>query len=141
MYCICTLPVISLHRFFHMGWKVPIRVLVADDSEIVRRAICRTLQDDVDIQVVGETKDFATTVLRANELKPQIIVLDLHMPDDDNLALSFRSALTNDCQIIAISFSDDEETKTLARNIEASVLLGKMNLGTELIPAIKKMAS
>jgi DNA-binding NarL/FixJ family response regulator len=123
-----------------MGWKVPIRVLVADDSEIVRRAICRTLQDDVDIQVVGETTDFASTVLRANELKPQIIVLDLHMPDEDKLAAtSFRSELTTDCQIIAISFSNDNETQALARTIDAAVLLEKMTLGTELIPAIRKV--
>jgi DNA-binding NarL/FixJ family response regulator len=119
---------------------VPIRVLVADDSALIRRAICRTLADDTDIQVVGETTDYASTICRANELKPQIIVLDLHMPDDDTLApASFRSELTNDCQIIAISFANDPETSALARSIEANVLLEKMNLGTELIPAIKMM--
>jgi two-component system response regulator DegU len=129
--------------FFHMGWKkVPITVLVADDSALIRQAICRTLEDDSDIQVVGETKDFASTVLRANELKPQIIVLDLHMPDDDTLApIAFRSELPNDSRIIAISFSDDEETKNRAREIEASVLLEKMSLATELIPTIKKIVN
>jgi DNA-binding NarL/FixJ family response regulator len=123
-----------------MGWKnVPTTVLVADDSALIRRTICRMLEDETEIQVVGETTDYASTIRRANELKPQIIVLDLHMPDDDTLApASFRSELANDCQIIAISFSDDQETKTLAQNIQAGVLLEKMNLGTELVPAIKK---
>jgi DNA-binding NarL/FixJ family response regulator len=122
--------------------EVSIRVLVADDSELVRQAIVRSLQDDRDIVVVGEAANFESTVRLANELKPRIIVLDLHMPDQDRVtSVSFRSELTNGCQIIAISFSDDEETKTLARNIEASLLLEKINLGTELIPAIKKIAS
>jgi DNA-binding NarL/FixJ family response regulator len=115
---------------------VAIRVLVADDSEIVRRAICGMLQDDRDIQVVGETADFASTISRANELEPEIIVLDLHMPDDEKL-FSIRSEVKKPCRIIAISFADDEETRTLARNIEASVLLEKMSLVSKLIPAIK----
>jgi chemotaxis response regulator CheB len=80
-----------------------IRVLVADDSAIVRRAICQTLEDHAEIQVVGESTDFASTVLRANELKPEVIVLDLHMPDDNTVVSSFfRSVLTNNCRIIAV---------------------------------------
>jgi two-component system invasion response regulator UvrY len=125
---------------FH-GGTVPVRVLIADDSDVVRRAICRTLEDDADIQVVGEAPNVAATLRMANELKPQIIVLDLHMPGDDRFCWSFRSQLTDNCRIIAISFADDEETQTLARNIQASVLLEKMALGTELIPTIKKLVS
>jgi DNA-binding NarL/FixJ family response regulator len=127
---------------FPHGVEVPTRVLVADDSELVRQAIVRTLQNDCDIVVVGEAANFESAVRLANELKPQIIVLDLHMPDQERFtAESFRSELTNGCQIVAISFSNDVATKTLARNLEAGVLLEKMVLGTELIPAIKKMAS
>ena len=110
---------------------MPIRVLVADDSAIVRRAICQTLEDDTEIQVVGETTDFASTILRANELNPEIIVLDLHMPDDSTVVSeSFRSELTNDCRIIAVSFANDAETNTLARSIEANVLLEKMKMAS-----------
>jgi DNA-binding NarL/FixJ family response regulator len=115
-------------------------VLVADDSKLVRRAICQALEDDTDIEVVGETTDFASTVRRANNLNPQIIVLDLHMPGGGHIVSISRSKLTNNCQTIAMSFSDDEETEALARSVGASALLDKMNLGTELIPAIKSTA-
>ena len=64
------------------------------------------------------------------------------MPDQDRVtSVSFRSELATGCDIIAISFSDDEETNILAWNVEASLLLEKINLGTELIPAIKKIVS
>jgi AmiR/NasT family two-component response regulator len=124
------------------GVNVPITVLIADDSALIRQTICRTLQDDSDIQIVGEAVDFASAVGLTWELKPQILILDLHMPDQDALApMSFRSQLTHNCQIIAISFSSDEETTALARSIEASILLEKMRLATDLVPAIKKIIS
>jgi DNA-binding NarL/FixJ family response regulator len=121
-----------------MGWKVPIRVLIADDSPNVRQAICRALKNDSEIQLIGEAVDFSSAVQLANELKPQVLVLDLHMPDQDEFdSMSFRSQLPNETRVIAISIWDDEETKKLAEQLGAHSFLEKMQLGDKLISAIK----
>jgi hypothetical protein len=55
---------------------------VADDSDIVRRAIRSILATQPEVELVGEAADFAQTIQMANDLKPQVIVMDLHMPDE-----------------------------------------------------------
>jgi len=58
-----------------------IRVLIADDSDVMRAAIARTLTADPDLEVVGEAASFAETLKQASTLNPDIVLLDLHMPD------------------------------------------------------------
>ena len=55
---------------------MPIKVLLADDSEIVRRGIRALLRSQPEIELVGEAADFCQTIRMMNELKPQVIVLD-----------------------------------------------------------------
>jgi DNA-binding NarL/FixJ family response regulator len=117
-----------------------IKVLLADDSEIVRRAIRQLLATQCEIEIVGEAADFAQTVLMANSLKPQVIVLDLRMPDETKItSQDLTSHLNHGAQLLAISFSNDEESKKLAENLGAAVLLDKMALGDTLIPAILEL--
>ena len=119
---------------------MPIRVLIADDSPQVRSAICRALQDDSDIQLIGEAADFSSAIRLANELKPHVLVLDLHMPDEQEVSMSLRSQLPPECRVIAISIWDDDETKNLAQQLGADSFLEKMGLANRLIPTIKEMS-
>jgi YesN/AraC family two-component response regulator len=57
-----------------------LRVLVVDDSEIVRRGICRILQTQADIKVVCEASDGADAVRKTREHQPDIVLLDITMP-------------------------------------------------------------
>jgi DNA-binding NarL/FixJ family response regulator len=117
-----------------------IQVLLADDSEIVRRAIRQVLATQSEIEIVGEAADFGQTVMMANNLKPQVIVLDLRMPDDTKIASqNLKSHLNHRAQILAISFSIGEESKELAENLGAEMLLDKMDLNDTLIPAILQL--
>jgi len=114
-------------------------VLIADDSPNVRQAIYRTLENDSDIQIIGEAVDFSSALQLANELKPQVLVLDLHMPDQDEfISIPFRASLPSGTRVIAISIWDDEETRKLAEQMGADSFLEKMELGGKLIPAIKE---
>ena len=63
---------------------MPIKVLVADDNEIVRSALVRMLEADADLAVIGEAATFAETLELVDGLKPDIVLLDLHMPDEKN---------------------------------------------------------
>ena len=64
---------------------VSIRVLLADDSEIVRQAITSVLMGDPEIQVVGEAVTFAQAIKLTHELQPRVILIDLHMRDRDGV--------------------------------------------------------
>jgi len=76
-------------------------------------------------------------------LHPQIVILVLHMSDDDSITPEeFRSRLNlGAARLLAISVWNDQETRTLAKSFGAVELLDKVNLGTDLIPAIKRLAS
>ena len=118
------------------------RVLLADDSDVMRRAIRGLLAERLDIELVGEANDFTQTVEMTNEFKPQVIVMDLNMKNDA-MTLSDVKARLNDCdaRVVAISFSNDETAQTLANKFGAVTLLDKMELADKLIPTIKKFSS
>ncbi len=59
-----------------------ITVLLAADSELVRRGIRQLLATQSEIEIVAEAADFAQTIQLANDLKPRLIVMDLHMPEE-----------------------------------------------------------
>ena len=119
-----------------------IRVLLADDSDVMRRAIRGLLAERLDIELVGEANDFTQTVEMTNEFKPQVIVMDLNMKNDA-MTLSDVKARLNDCdaRVVAISFSNDETAQTLANKFGAVTLLDKMELADKLIPTINKFSS
>jgi DNA-binding NarL/FixJ family response regulator len=120
----------------------PVKVLLADDSELTRGAIRRfLLKDRSDIELVGEACNFAQTIQMSNDLKPHVIVMDLRMPDDYKMtAQDVKAQLSHGACVLAISAWDDEETKDLAKSFGAVALLDKMKLSEELIPAIMKFA-
>ncbi len=67
-----------------------IRILVVDDHEIVRRAICSLLRSQPDLQVIGEASDGLEAVKRAEEEHPDVVVLDIRMPELSGLEAARR---------------------------------------------------
>jgi DNA-binding NarL/FixJ family response regulator len=116
-----------------------ITVLLADDAEIVRNAIRSLLLNNSQIvELVGEAVDFPQTVQMANHLKPQVVVMDLHMARAAE-ASDVKGSL-REYKMLAISLSNDDETKQLADSYGAMVLLDKMELYDELVSTIVKVA-
>lgn len=62
-----------------------IRVLVVDDSALMRRVICNLLEEDPDLQVVGTAVDGFDAIHKVQELAPDVVTLDLEMPRLDGL--------------------------------------------------------
>lgn len=119
-----------------------VRVLIADDSEIVRRSIVGFLKDQSNIEIVGQASSFAEVLELTAALKPDVLLMDVHMTDgakDREASVPlYPSPSAN--SIVAMSLWNDDETKELATNIGASLLLDKGNLVEELIPTILKSA-
>jgi two-component system response regulator DevR len=121
---------------------MPIRVLLADDSEIVRRAIRNLLRSQPEIELVGEAADFRQTIRMMNDLNPEVIVLDLHMPDGtESTLLDVRSHLSHGSRLLPMSAWNDESTKALADSLGTFPLLDKMELSDKLIPTIMQLVS
>jgi DNA-binding NarL/FixJ family response regulator len=117
---------------------MPIKVLLADDSDFVRRAIAQLLATEPTIELVGEAENYAETLEMASTLRPDLLLMDLHMPGEQKLDAAFLASqlLQSTKRILAISVWNDDAAKNLATSLGASALLDKCNLGDELIPAI-----
>src|SRR6266849_350454 len=94
---------------------MPVTVLLADDSDLVRRAIRKLLADHSEISVVGEATDFAQTIRMVQQLQPQVVILDLHMSDGKRITpAQFRAQVNlGKSRLLAISVWGDEETRSL----------------------------
>jgi chemotaxis response regulator CheB len=85
-----------------------ISVLLADDSEILRKVIVDLLKSDPEIQVVAECVNFAQTIELATKLNPQVIVLDIHMPDEHAVTPSQLKTALIGSRLLAISIWKDD---------------------------------
>ncbi len=116
-----------------------IKVLLADDSEIMRPAIARLLKEEPSVELVGEATSFGETIKLAAALKPDILLMDLHMHDECEYPPQLvKSQLFQNIEnILAISVWNDRDAKDLADRFGAKALLDKTTLVADLIPAIK----
>jgi DNA-binding NarL/FixJ family response regulator len=116
-------------------------VLLADHSDLMLRLIGRLLQEQPGIELLGQAKNFAQALQMTAELKPQVVVMELHMPDEAKFEPDFiKSQLLCSAQhIIIISVWNDEKSQALADSYGAASFLDKNTLSSTLIPAILKL--
>jgi len=120
---------------------MPIKVLLADDSDVMRSAIRRTLKEEPGIEVVGEASNFAKTVQLIADRKPDVLLLDLHLPEKRSFTPELVKAQLRCVCTLAVSLSNDAEAKELAESYGAVSLLDKMSLYQQLVPAIMQCSN
>jgi two-component system nitrate/nitrite response regulator NarL len=111
----------------------PIQVLIADDSEVMRRAI-RVLLQPESMCITGELASFNELVAALESMKPDVVLMDLHMPGEEHAGM-VEESMHGTC-LIAMSLWDDAETQGLAEYFGATRLLNKSTLATTLVDAI-----
>jgi DNA-binding NarL/FixJ family response regulator len=116
-----------------------VKVFLADDAAVMRKAIRSLLSNREDISVVGEAANFRETIQKTTELHPDLIILDLNMPDRSHIAPSEAKRLLNGAKVLAITLGT-ENLDELLDSVGAVRLLDKGELANELIPAILELA-
>jgi DNA-binding NarL/FixJ family response regulator len=116
------------------------KVFLADDAAIMRKAIRSLLSNREDIAVVGEAANIRETIQKTAELHPDLIILDVNMPDKEYIPPTRVKSLLNGAKILAITLGADDVKEELLQDIGAAKLLDKMDLFKELIPAILEFA-
>lgn len=88
-----------------------IRVLIADDHELVRYALRTMLDAEADIEVIGEAANGDEAIASCLELKPDVLVLDMRMPGDGGVEVcrKIRQECPDTTVLVLTSFDEDEE--------------------------------
>jgi DNA-binding NarL/FixJ family response regulator len=121
---------------------MPIKVLLADDSDVVLAAMRQTLEADPAITIVGAASSFVSAMQMIADFEPDVLLLDLHLPDSRGFSPDLvKSQLVSVPRTLAVSFSNDNEAKALAESYGAELLLDKMNLYSQMIPAIMNVSA
>src|ERR1700722_4534566 len=119
--------------------KMCVRVLVADDADIMRRGIKQLLRDRDDIAVIGEASNLPETIRKTAELLPDVVIIDLHMTSSPNGDVNVNP-LTIGRPTVAISFAVDEIAREQAERLGAVAFIDKTELAKELVPALLQFA-
>ncbi|MFF0753899.1 response regulator [Streptomyces sp. NPDC004267] len=97
------------------------RVLLVDDHQVVRRGLRTFLEVQDDIEVVGEASDGAEGVARAEELRPDVVLMDVKMPGTDGIeALKRLRELGNPARVLVVTSFTEQRTVVPALRAGAS---------------------
>jgi two-component system NarL family response regulator len=115
-----------------------IRVLIADDQALFRRGLHVVLGSEANIEVVAEVADGEAAVIRAQELMPDVVVIDVRMPRLNGIEAARRiHALLPNTRILMLTVSDDEDDLYEAIKAGASGYLLKEISVDEVAGAIR----
>ena len=121
---------------------MPIRILIADDHGVVRQGLRMFLTLDPELEVVGEAADGAEAVRVAHELRPDVVLMDLLMPQMDGIAATaaVRQELP-DTEVLALTSVLEDASVVGAIRAGAIGYLLKDTHADELCRAIKAAAA
>jgi len=124
------------------GRTTAIRVVIADDHAIVRQGIRQVLDGSEGIQVVGEAADGIEAFSRAQELVPDVVVLDVSMPGESGLDVAKRLKRAQPAtRVLMLSVYDNTEFVLEAVRAGADGYLLKDSSPSELRGAIRKVVA
>lgn len=130
---------------------MPIKVLVVDDSALIRQVLTELLSQDPDISVVGTANDPIAARERIKALAPDVITLDIEMPVMDGLTFLEKLMTLRPMPVVAVSTLTQKGTDAALRALElgaidyvgkptSDIRAGMHALGTELIAKVKAAA-
>ncbi|MFN8498624.1 MAG: response regulator transcription factor [Anaerolineae bacterium] len=118
-----------------------LHVLLADDHPVVRLGLRALLESEPDMAVVGEAGNGLEAVTRTQELKPDIVIMDISMPEMDGLEATRRiRALDQDTHVLILTVHAQERYLFPVLKAGAAGYVLKSTVDTELVNAIRVVA-
>ena len=119
-----------------------IRVLVADDHDVVRAGLAEILGAESDISIVGEARNGLEAVSKALELRPDVIILDILMPQCSGLeAMIVMKESFSEARVLILTISDRDEDLFEALRLGAQGYLLKSANIAEVVQAVRMTAA
>jgi DNA-binding NarL/FixJ family response regulator len=121
--------------------SAPLRVLVVDDHPLFRFGLCAALAQRDDIEVVGEAAGGQAAITAAAETQPDVVVMDLHLPDLGGVEATRAIGTTSpDTGVLVLTMFDDSESVFNAMRAGARGYLLKGAEPDELVRAVQAVA-
>jgi DNA-binding NarL/FixJ family response regulator len=122
--------------------KIPTRVVLADDHDVVRQGLKRLLDRAPEIEVVGEACDGLEALNSVKELQPDVLLLDIEMPVMDGIEVARRlqEDANGKVRILILSAYDDHEYIRALLDIGVSGYLVKGEAPGKIVEAVRGVA-
>ena len=118
-----------------------IKVLVVDDQRLLRAGLRVILESEADIEVVGEAGDGAEALRQTRELRPDVVLMDVRMPNMDGLEAARRIIAGGTARVLVLTTFDADEYVYGALQAGASGFLLKDAPPDQLIAAVRAAAA
>ncbi len=120
----------------------PVRIVLADDHPLIREAIGNLLRHEPEFELVGEASNGRECLALVNELKPDILVLDIAMPEinGESVARQVRDSCP-EVKVIALSGYTDRQFVRAMTKAGAKAYVVKAASGRDLVQALRAVAS
>lgn len=118
-----------------------IRILLVDDHTLMRTGVRMVLQAEPDMEVVGEASDGDAGVRMAEELRPDVVLMDLSMPGTGGLEATRRvTAAGHDTRVLVLTMHGEEEYLVPVLEAGGSGYVTKQSADTDLVEAVRVVA-
>src|SRR5580658_2013907 len=114
-----------------------LRILIADDHEVVRRGLCALLQSHEGWEICGDAKDGREAVEKAAQLKPDVVILDVGMPNLNGLAATRQLTQADPrCKVMVLTITGSDQVIREALHAGARGFVLKSDAARELVSAV-----
>ena len=116
------------------------RVLIADDQDFIRRGVRAVLSEEKDIKVCAEAIDGRDALVKALELKPDVVIMDIIMPRMDGIeAMRLIHKALPQAKILSLSQYDIPEMVNEVQQAGAAAFVSKLLVWDKLVPSLRRV--